>query len=167
MERISPHKLKLNPDNPRTIRDTNFQKLVNSIKEFPEMLEIRPIVVNKDMVVLGGNMRLRACKEAGLKEVPYIVAHLTSGEEKEFIIKDNLSMGEWDWEQLANTWDDEDLVEWGLEIPFVDSEDEPKKKKNIIKLEYPKDEYEKVMDAFSRHNGSPEEVIYNLLGLNN
>jgi ParB-like chromosome segregation protein Spo0J len=118
MTKISPHKLKLNPDNPRTIKDTNFQKLVNSIKEFPEMLEIRPIVVNKDMVVLGGNMRLRACKEAGLKEVPYIIAdELTEEKQREFIIKDNVSGGEWDWEILANEWDAQQLNEWGLEVP--------------------------------------------------
>jgi len=114
---ISPHKLKLNPDNPRTIKDTNFNKLVNSIKEFPEMLEIRPIVVNKDLVVLGGNMRLRACKEAGLKEVPYIIAEFEEIKEREFIIKDNVSGGEWDWEILANEWDAEQLNEWGLEVP--------------------------------------------------
>jgi len=114
---ISPHKLKLNPDNPRTIKDTNFQKLVNSIKEFPEMLEIRPIVVNSDLVVLGGNMRLRACKEAGLKEVPYIIAEFQEEKEREFIIKDNVSGGEWDWEILANEWDAEQLNEWGLDVP--------------------------------------------------
>ena len=114
---ISPQKLKLNPDNPRTIKDTNFNKLVNSIKEFPEMLEIRPIVVNKDLVVLGGNMRLRACKEAGLKEVPYIIAEFEEIKEREFIIKDNVSGGEWDWEILANEWDAEQLNEWGLEVP--------------------------------------------------
>jgi len=117
---ISPHKLKLNPDNPRTIKDTNFQKLVNSIKEFPEMLEIRPIVVNSDLVVLGGNMRLRACKEAGLKEVPYIIAEFEEIKEREFIIKDNVSGGEWDWEILANEWDAEQLNEWGLEVPESD-----------------------------------------------
>lgn len=165
--KISPHKIKLNPDNPRFIRDESFNKLVQSIKDFPEMLELRPIVVNEEMVVLGGNMRLRACKEAGIKEVPYIVAHLTEQEEKEFIIKDNLSMGEWDWEALANTWDAEDLVEWGLEMPFIEDEESKQNQNNILKLKYPAEEYEKVMDALSRHNGSPEEVIYTLLGLNN
>lgn len=123
---ISPHKLKLNPDNPRTIKDTNFNKLVNSIKEFPEMLEIRPIVVNKDLVVLGGNMRLRACKEAGLKEVPYIIADdLTEEKQREFVIKDNVSGGEWDWEILANEWDAMELNEWGLDVPtFIEEEEE-------------------------------------------
>lgn len=163
--KVNPHKIKLNPDNPRFIKDESFNKLVKSIQEFPEMLELRPIVVNEDMVVLGGNMRLRACREAGLKEIPITVAHLTSEEQKEFIIKDNVSMGDWNWEQLANEWDEQDLVEWGLEIPFI-GDDEPKQKQNnIIKLSYPAPEYEQVMQALSRHTGSAEDVIYKLLGL--
>ena len=110
--------VKNNPNNPRVIKDDKFTKLVNSIKEFPKMLEIRPIVVNDDMVVLGGNMRLKACKEAGLKEVPIIKAsELTEDEQRQFIIKDNVSGGEWDWEMLANEWDSEQLEDWGLDVP--------------------------------------------------
>jgi len=110
--------VKNNPNNPRTIKDDKFEKLVRSIKEFPKMLEIRPIVVNDDMIVLGGNMRLKACREAGLKEVPIIKAsELTEEEQKQFIIKDNVSGGEWDWEMLANEWDGEKLDEWGLDVP--------------------------------------------------
>jgi len=110
--------IKPNPDNPRVIRDENFQKLVNSIKEFPEMLDLRPIVVNKDMVILGGNMRYRACQEAGYKEVPITIADsLTPEQEREFIIKDNVSGGDWDWEILANEWDESKLNEWGLDVP--------------------------------------------------
>jgi DNA modification methylase len=110
--------VKANPNNPRIIKDDKFQKLVKSIKEFPEMLNIRPIVVNADMVVLGGNMRLKACKEAGLKELPIIKADdLTEEQQKQFIIKDNVGFGEWDWEDLANNWDSEQLTEWGLDIP--------------------------------------------------
>jgi DNA modification methylase len=110
--------VKANPNNPRIIKDDKFQKLVKSIKEFPEMLNIRPIVVNSDMVVLGGNMRLKACKEAGLKELPIIKADdLTEEQQKQFIIKDNVGFGEWDWEDLANNWDSEQLTEWGLDIP--------------------------------------------------
>jgi ParB-like chromosome segregation protein Spo0J len=120
--------VKSNPNNPRIIKDDKFQKLVKSIKEFPEMLNIRPIVVNADMVVLGGNMRLRACKEAGLKEVAIIKAEdLTEEQQKQFIIKDNVGFGEWDWEDLANNWDAEQLTDWGLDIPnFMElpSEDE-------------------------------------------
>jgi ParB-like chromosome segregation protein Spo0J len=110
--------VKSNPNNPRIIKDDKFQKLVKSIKEFPEMLNIRPIVVNADMVVLGGNMRLKACKEAGLKEVAIIKAEdLTEDQQKQFIIKDNVGYGEWDWEGLANQWDENELAEWGLDIP--------------------------------------------------
>ena len=110
--------VKQNPNNPRTIRDDKFTKLIASIKAFPEMLNIRPIVVNNDMVVLGGNMRLKACREAGLKQVPIIVAdELTEAQQREFIIKDNVSGGDWDWALLSNDWDTEHLEEWGLDIP--------------------------------------------------
>jgi ParB-like chromosome segregation protein Spo0J len=109
--------VKLNPNNSRLIKDDNFQKLVQSIKDFPEMLDIRPIVVNADMVILGGNMRFKACKEAGLKEVPIIVAdNLTEEQQREFLIKDNVSGGEWDWSLLAD-WDVEQLEDWGLNVP--------------------------------------------------
>jgi DNA modification methylase len=110
--------IKTNPNNPRLIKDEKFKKLVKSIKEFPEMLEIRPIVVNADMIVLGGNMRLKACKEAGLKEIPVIFADdLTDEQQREFIIKDNVGFGEWDWELIANEWDAEQIEDWGLDIP--------------------------------------------------
>ena len=107
-----------NPNNPRLIKDDKFKKLVKSIKEFPNMLGIRPIVVNSQKVVLGGNMRLKAIIEAGIKEVPVIMANdLTEDEQREFIIKDNVGYGEWDWETIANEWDAEQLNEWGLDIP--------------------------------------------------
>ncbi len=110
--------VKANPNNPRIIKDDKFAKLVQSIKDFPQMLEIRPIVVNADMVVLGGNMRLRACKEAGLKEVPIILAdNLTEEQQKEFIIKDNVSFGQWNFDTIANEWDDENLDKWGFDVP--------------------------------------------------
>jgi DNA modification methylase len=115
--------VKSNPNNPRIIKDDKFKKLVESIKGFPQMLDLRPIVVNDDMVVLGGNMRLRACKEAGLKEVTIIKAsELTPEQEKEFIIKDNVGFGDWDWDDLANNWDAEELTEWGLDIPNFEVE---------------------------------------------
>lgn len=108
-----------NPSNPRIIKDDKFKKLVKSIQEFPQMLELRPIVVDSNMVVLGGNMRLKACVAAGLKEVPIIVADQLTDEQKgEFIIKDNVGFGEWDWDLLANEWDVEALTDWGLELPF-------------------------------------------------
>lgn len=110
--------VKPNPNNPRIIKDDKFKKLVQSIKDFPKMLELRPIVVNDDMIVLGGNMRLKACKEAGLKEVPIIKAsELSENQQREFIIKDNVGFGEWDWDMIANEWDTEQIEEWGLDIP--------------------------------------------------
>jgi ParB-like chromosome segregation protein Spo0J len=108
--------VKLNPNNPRLIKDDKFKKLVQSIKDFPEMLNIRPIVVNKDMIILGGNMRYKACKEAGLKEIPIIITDLTEDQQREFLIKDNTSGGEWDWEVLANEWDTDQLEAWGLDL---------------------------------------------------
>lgn len=118
IEKWKVSEVKANPNNPRIIKDDKFKKLVQSIKDFPEMLELRPIVVNNDGVVLGGNMRLKACKEAGLKEVPVIKAsELTEEQQKEFIIKDNVGFGEWDWEDLANNWDAEELTDWGLDLP--------------------------------------------------
>ena len=116
--------IKLNPENPRFIKDDKFKKLVNSIKEFPEMLKIRPIVVNSEMVILGGNMRFKACKDAGLKEIPVIVAKdLTSDQQREFLIKDNVSGGEWDWDALQS-WDADELNEWGLDLPEEKQNDE-------------------------------------------
>ena len=113
--------VKLNPNNPRLIKDDKFKKLVQSIKDFPEMLNIRPIVVNTDMVILGGNMRYKACKEAGLKEIPIIITDLSEDKQREFLIKDNTSGGEWDWEVLANEWDSEQLEEWGLDLVGFDA----------------------------------------------
>lgn len=116
--------VKPNPNNPRLVKDEKFAKLVQSIKDFPEMLELRPIVVNDDMIVLGGNMRLKACKEAGLKEVHIIKAsQLTEEQQREFIIKDNLGYGEWDWNMIANEWDAEKLNEWGMDIPDFKGEE--------------------------------------------
>ena len=108
--------LQENPNNPRIIKDDKFQKLVTSIKEFPEMLEARPIVVNPENIVLGGNMRLKACKAAGLKEAPVYVASWEESKANEFIVKDNVGFGEWDWDILANEWDATQLEEWGLDV---------------------------------------------------
>ena len=117
MELVKIGKVKGNESNPRFIKEDKFEKLVKSIKDFPEMLKLRPIVVNKDMTVLGGNMRLKACVEAGLKEVYILKAEgLTEDQEKEFIVKDNLGFGEWDWDVLANEWNEVELKEWGLDV---------------------------------------------------
>lgn len=121
MKKFKINEIKLNPNNPRLIKDDKFIKLVQSIKDFPEMLDIRPIVVNSDMVILGGNMRYKACKEAGLKEIPVIVAdNLTEEQQREFLIKDNTSGGEWDFELLANEWDNKQLEDWGLDLVGFD-----------------------------------------------
>jgi len=121
MEILKISEVKLNPNNPRLIKDDKFKKLVQSIKDFPEMLSIRPIVVNQDMIILGGNMRYKACKEAGLKEIPVIITNLTEDQQREFLIKDNTSGGEWDWEVLANEWDNEQLEAWGLDLVGFDA----------------------------------------------
>jgi DNA modification methylase len=110
-----------NPNNPRLIKDEKFKKLVKSIQDFPDMLNVRPIVVNKDMVVLGGNMRLKAIKEAGIKEINVDIVDWNEQQQKEFIVKDNVGYGEWDWDDLANNWDAEELTDWGLDIPNFDS----------------------------------------------
>jgi DNA modification methylase len=123
IQNVPINTVKANPNNPRIIKDDKFAKLVKSINEFPQMLNLRPIVVNDDMVVLGGNMRLKACKEAGLKEIPIIKAsELSEQQQKEFIVKDNVGYGEWDWNDLANNWDSEQLIDWGLDIPGFDAE---------------------------------------------
>jgi ParB-like chromosome segregation protein Spo0J len=120
IETVKISALKNNPNNPRVIKDDKFKKLVQSVKDFPQMLDIRPIVVNDEMIVLGGNMRLKACIEAGLKEVSIIKAsELTVEQQNEFIIKDNVGFGEWNWDDLANDWDSEQLTEWGLDVPII------------------------------------------------
>ena len=117
--------IKPNPDNPRVIRDEKFTKLKNSIQEFPEMLKLRPIVVDENDVILGGNQRYRALQELKHKEVWTIKAsELTEAQKREFIIKDNVGYGEHDWDVLANEWDAAELEAWGLDIPGFDSEGE-------------------------------------------
>jgi hypothetical protein len=115
--KVKVEELKLNDNNPRLIKDEKFKKLVKSIQDFPEMLQLRPIVVDENNTILGGNMRYRACIEAGLKEVYIIKADgLTEEQKKEFIIKDNVGFGEWDWDILANSWDNVKLEEWSLDV---------------------------------------------------
>ena len=123
MQLVKISEVKPNPKNPRLIKDDKFKKLVKSIQEFPDMLNKRPLITFTDVdgkyVVLGGNMRLKACKEIGLKEIPIILADEWTEEQKaEFLIKDNVGFGEWDWDNLANEWDAENLDEWGLDVPI-------------------------------------------------
>ena len=116
-QQVKISKVKGNPSNPRIIKNDKFKKLVKSIQEFPEMLKLRPIVVDEDFMVLGGNMRLKASKEAGLKEVWIDVAEgLTEEQKKEFIVKDNVGFGEWDWAMLGNEWNTIKITEWGLNV---------------------------------------------------
>jgi len=119
VDKIKISEVKTNPKNPRLIKDDKFKKLVKSIQDFPQMLELRPIVVDENNIVLGGNMRLKACKEAGLKEVFIFKAdNLTEQQKDEFIVKDNVGFGEWDWDILANEWDTDKLQDWGLDLPL-------------------------------------------------
>lgn len=137
------NEIKPNPSNPRIIKDDKFKKLVKSIQDFPQMLELRPIVIDENNVVLGGNMRLKACIEAGLKDVPVKQAKdLTEEQKKEFIVKDNVGYGEWDWDDLANNWDEQLLTEWGLDIPNFDA--------NVLEAEE---------DGFSAPEGGTETDI--------
>jgi len=130
--KIKISNFKNNPTNPRVIKDDKFNKLVKSIQEFPEMMEKRPMVcvtdVDGKLYPLGGNMRLKAIKEIGYNEIPEtwvsIADNWTQEKRNEFVIKDNIGYGEWDWENLANEWDAEKLDEWGLDVPeFKNSED--------------------------------------------
>jgi DNA modification methylase len=132
--KVKINSIKTNPKNPRLIKDDKFKKLVNSIKEFPQMLELRPIVVDENNIILGGNMRHKACIEAGLKEVYIVQAKdLTEQQKDEFIVKDNVGFGEWDWDILANEWDTEKLTDWGLDLPLDVS---------VQELEAEEDDYE-------------------------
>jgi DNA modification methylase len=138
MQIVKINEVKPNPKNPRLIKDEKFKKLVKSIQEFPDMLNKRPLIVFTDVdnkyVVLGGNMRLKACKEVGIKEIPVIVADEWTEEQKaEFLIKDNVGFGEWDWDSLANEWDTEKLTDWGLDLPLDVS---------VQELEAEEDDYE-------------------------
>ena len=124
MKLVKISDVKPNPKNPRIIKDGKFQKLVKSIQEFPDMLNKRPLIVFTDVdnkyVVLGGNMRLKALNELKFKEIPVIIADEWTEEQKaEFLIKDNVGFGEWDWDSLANEWNTDELTDWGLDLPII------------------------------------------------
>jgi ParB-like chromosome segregation protein Spo0J len=174
------NKIKPNPKNPRTIKDERFEKLKKSIQDFPDMLNKRPLVCFTDtdgkFVVLGGNMRLKAAKDLGLKELPIILADEWTEEQKaEFLIKDNVGFGEWDWNELNNDWDTEQLEGWGLEVPkFAEPVDYSDKNEEIdidaldtemiIKLKYTEDEYQLVREQLSKIAATPEQAVWKLLG---
>jgi ParB-like chromosome segregation protein Spo0J len=171
--------IKPNPNNPRVLRDDKFQKLKQSITEFPKMLSLRPMVIDENNVVLGGNMRLRALQELGFTDVEEAwvkrSSDLTEEEKKRFIIADNVAFGEWDWDTLANDWEVVDLEAWGLEIPqfnqdinlddFFEENNEEKEEKFKIILEYTEDDFNLVNEALKKHSGSKEQIIFKLLGL--
>jgi len=142
--KVKINKIFSNENNPRVIKDYKFNQLVKSIKEFPEMLEKRPIVVDEDMTVLGGNMRLKACREAGLKEVYIDIAKGWSDIQKQqFIIKDNVGFGEWDWDLLANEWDTDSLKSWGMNIPkWEDADDFNTQIEDTGDYNFPEDQLE-------------------------
>ena len=142
-ELVRINKIKPNASNPRVIKTLKFKKLVKSIKELPSMLKLRPIVVDENYIILGGNMRYKACIEAGLKEIPIIVANeLTEDEKQAFVIKDNLSFGEWDYDLLSNEWDSVELDDWGLDV--WQNEDDIN---NAIETEEPKHNSDRVVCA--------------------
>ena len=171
--------IKPNPNNPRVLRDDKFQKLKQSITEFPKMLSLRPMVIDENNVVLGGNMRLRALQELGFTDVEDAwvkrSSDLTEDEKKRFIIADNVAFGEWDWDTLANDWEVVDLEAWGLEIPqfnqdinlddFFEENNEEKDVKNKIILEYTEDDFNLFNEALKKHSCSKEQIIFKLLGL--
>ena len=169
--------IKPNPNNPRLIKDEKFAKLVKSIKEFPKMMELRPIIVNADNIILGGNMRFKALKELGYTNIPkeWIkrADELTEDETRRFIIADNVGFGEHDWDLLANDWDSAELQEWGLDVWqssdidlddfFEDDTSEPKEEKQKIVLEYSDEDFEIITEKFNSLGGSKESIVWKLL----
>jgi hypothetical protein len=172
MESLPISKVRPNSDNPRYIKDEKFKKLVQSLRDFPEMANVRPIVVNTEMVVLGGNMRLKAMQEAGWSEVPVQVVDWSEEKQREFIIKDNVGFGEWDWDELANTWNAEELTEWGLDVWQPEDFSEKNQELDvdsfademIIKLKYTDEDYQTVRDQLSKIADTPEQAVWKLLG---
>ena len=172
--------IKNNPKNPRVIKDDKFKKLVDSIREFPEMLEKRPLVcftdVDGKLVVLGGNMRLKAAKEIGITELPVILSDDWTEEQKaQFLIKDNVGFGEWNWDELQTDWNVEQLNDWGLDLPgFAETIDYSDKNEEIdidaldtemiIKLKYNEEEYQLVREQLSKIAATPEQAVWKLLG---
>jgi hypothetical protein len=155
IKKVKISEVKKNPNNPRLIKDYKYQKLVKSIKDFPEMLELRPIVVDENMIILGGNMRYRASVDAGLGEVWIKIAdNLTEDQKKEFVIKDNSNFGEWDWDLLANEWDIKALSDWGLDLPAVyfDDDEEP---------EFDEEELDQDLDTYINNNIKQIVLYYN------
>ena len=170
--------IKSNPNNPRIIKDDKFHKLVNSIKDFPQMMELRPIVIDENNIVLGGNMRLKALKELKYTEIAdeWIkrASELTESEKQQFIIKDNVGFGDWDWELLTNEWNSEELESWGLDLEIEEAIDnlddgeeiefsqsvqiEPPKEYILIMAEPNSIEWEEIKDLLGRYHTMKDNV---------
>lgn len=189
--------IKPNPDNPRVIKDEKFQQLKNSIEQSEGFGELNPIKVDRDMMIIGGNMRYRACQDLKIKDFPVVIfttklydSIIASRVKKkletasatyedvcrEFVIKDNVSFGEHDWDALANNWDSELLNDWGLDVWqatedvdldefFEEDTSEQSDPTNKIVLEYSEEEYEKIVAKFDSMDGSKENIVWKLLGL--
>ena len=173
--------IKPNDKNPRSIRDARFERLKTSLEEFPAMMELRPIITDAEGTILGGNMRYRALKALGYKELPDAwvkrADELTEEEKRRFVIADNVGFGDWDWDTLGNEWDSEELATWGLEVPgtfdhshidldsFFEEDTSEREEKNKIILEYTDEDYNLVAEAFKKHSGSKEQIVFKLLGL--
>jgi ParB-like chromosome segregation protein Spo0J len=185
MIKVKVAAIKSNPKNPRLIKDDKFKKLVKSIKDFPEMESVRPIVVNKDMIILGGNMRYKAMIECGYKEVNVEVVDWSEQKQNEFIIKDNVSYGLNDWDILANEWDMEQLEDWGMDLPLFDKIDNaedgeeiefeqsvqliPPKEYILIMAEPNSEEWENIKETLQlkmvRKGGYKEGSAFDAIGL--
>lgn len=174
------HELSENPQNPRKIDISKLEKLKNSIREFPAMMELRPIIVDAANVILGGNMRFFALRELGYIEIPDTwvkrAADLTEEEKQRFIIADNVGYGDWDWYALQEDWDAEDLGAWGLEVPGWQGKDQDYSEKNkeididaldalmTLNLKYNEGDYWKVREQLSKIAQTPEQAVWKLLG---
>lgn len=157
----------LNDTNPRVIKNQKFEQLVKSIREFPDMTMVRPLIINQDNMILGGNMRYMAMKELGFTTVPCQKVDWDEERQQEFLIKDNINFGEWNWDDLANDFDQQDLEDWGLELPKVIEEvdEEPTIDTQKITLEYTPEEYNQVKKALSKIASTPEQAVWKLLEL--
>ena len=175
---VALRKLKPNPQNPRVLRDERFEALKKSITDFPDMLNYRALVATSNddgtFTVIGGNMRLKALQDLKIKEAPVMLAdHWTKEQRREFIIKDNVGFGDWDWDQLANEWDAGQLSDWGLEVPNVADFSTANEEVDVdaldgamcIKLNYTEDEYWKVKNALATIAATPEQAVLQLLKL--
>ena len=173
VKKVKTNTIKSNPANPRIIKNQKFKDLVESMRGFPEMLEKRAIVVDEDMMILGGNMRFKAWKETGFKDVWIDIAEgWTQAQKDEFTIKDNAHSGEWDWDLLANGWNPKELKDWGIDVwqpeeavdysiledddLSIELEDMKSNVRKAIQIEFELEHYEDACDLvrFFRKEGS-------------